>query len=157
VAGGTISPGGGINGAAGTLTATNAISLGGNTVMKLNYPGSDTLVSSTAGHISFGGVLTVTNIGGALQANQSFTLFSAPSLTGSFTSTNLPATPNYTVWNTSQLGLNGTITLAPTPPPAISTVNFGNLASGSITVNATNGAHASNNSNNRRNCKPENS
>ena len=98
--GATIAPGGtnttiGITTGAnptGTLTANNTITLNGSTLMKLNGSGvSDEIVSSTK--ITYGGTLNLANISGSpLAAGNSFQIFSAPSLTGSFSSIS-PATP----------------------------------------------------------------
>lgn len=138
-AGGTVSPGGGINGNVGTLTITNNINLGGVAWMKLNRasaPNSDRLASSTASAINYGGTLVVTNIGARLQAGDTFELFSAAVLNNSFSL----VLPNYYIWNTSNLGVNGQISVtAALPPPAISSVDFGALANGTITINARNG------------------
>jgi hypothetical protein len=47
--------------------------------------------------------------------------------------------PNYYFWDTSQLGVNGSITVTNAFRPAISSVDFSGLSGGSITLNATNG------------------
>jgi hypothetical protein len=57
--------------------------------------------------INLGGTLTVENIGPQLQVGDSFKLF-AGALSGSFATLNL----GYYTWNTSQLGVNGTITVS---------------------------------------------
>jgi autotransporter-associated beta strand protein len=138
-AGGTVSPGGGISGDTGTLTVTNTIYLGGTAWMKLNRansPNSDRLVSSTASTIYYGGTLVVTNIGAPLEVSNTFTLFSATGLYGSFTL----VLPYYYTWDTSQLTVNGTITVTGVLPlPKVTKADFSGLAGGSITLNATNG------------------
>jgi fibronectin-binding autotransporter adhesin len=140
--GGTATAGGGINGAIGTLTATNDINLGGTAWMKLNRgstPNSDRLVSSQS-FINYGGTLVATNTGARLQTGDTFTLFhSAGSVyNSSFTSVVLP---NYYTWDTSQLAVSGSITVTGTlPPPALTNVDFSALASGTITLHAVNGA-----------------
>jgi autotransporter-associated beta strand protein len=136
-AGGNISPGGGISGGVGTLTVTNYINLGGTAWMKLNRtasPNCDRLVSSLAG-INYGGTLIVTNIGGGLHAGDTFTLFSGAGFTNSFSTVTLP---NYYTWNTSQLTVNGTISVSSVAPPTLA-VDFSGLGGGSITFNAANG------------------
>jgi len=139
-AGGTVAPGGGPGGNTGTLTVTNAVTLGGTAWMKLNRantPNSDRLASSTAGIITYGGTLVVTNTGGNLHAGDTFTLFSANTYNSSFGTIVLP---NYYTWDTSQLAVNGRISVtAASSPPVISSVDFSMLAGGSITLNATNG------------------
>jgi hypothetical protein len=138
-AGGTVAPGGGLVGNIGTLTVTNTVTLGGTAWMKLNRaasPNSDRLVCSTASTINYGGTLVVTNIGSPLQAGDTFTLFSAAGLNNSFTL----VLPGYYTWNTSQLAVNGQISVtAVLPRPSIQNVDFSGLSGGSITLNAING------------------
>jgi fibronectin-binding autotransporter adhesin len=134
--GSMVSPGASI----GTLTVTNNIVLGGTAWMELNRassPNSDRLVSSLSS-ITYGGTLVVTNIGDALQPNDTFTLFSGSSLNAASFGTVI--LPNYYIWNTNLLTINGSISVTAVSPPAISTVDFSGLAGGSITINATNGA-----------------
>jgi autotransporter-associated beta strand protein len=103
--GATLAPG--VNGT-GTLTAANSVTLSGITLMEINRtssPNADKL-NRTGGSLAFGGVLTVTNIGGTLQSGDTFDLFDATSFSGNFSTTNLP--PGGAVhWITSQLGVNG--------------------------------------------------
>jgi autotransporter-associated beta strand protein len=135
--GGTVSAGDGLAGATGTLTVTNAVTLGGTAWMKLNRSGSptsDKLVSPAG--ITYGGTLIATNVGAKLQVGDTFTLFGG-ALSGSFSTIQLPG---YYTWDTSQLGVNGTIRVTGIlSPPAISSVDFSALAGGTITLNATNG------------------
>ncbi|MBW8865188.1 MAG: autotransporter-associated beta strand repeat-containing protein [Verrucomicrobia bacterium] len=136
--GGTIAPGDGRTGNTGTLTVSNTVNLGGTIWMKLNRtasPNSDRLVSPVA--INYGGTLVVTNVGAALQPGDMFTLFSSPTFNGSaFGAIVLPA---YQSFDTSNLGVNGTITFLGYSKPAISSVDYSTLTSGFITFNATNG------------------
>ena len=139
--GGIVAPGGGPGGNTGIFTATNSILLGGTAWMKLNRANSqnsDRLVSSLS-TITYGGTLVVTNVGPPLQAGDTFTLFTGGSLgAGTFGSIVLP---NYYTFDTSNLGVNGSIMVtAVLPPPNISSVDFSTLSSGFITLNATNGA-----------------
>ncbi len=104
---GKITPGDAlINQPIGTLTFLNHLTLAGTTIMELNR--TNTTANSdqiSANTLTFGGVLTVTNIGDALQTGDAFTLFQG-ALSGSFTATNLPANAT---WDTSQLGSQGII------------------------------------------------
>jgi len=106
----------------GTLTVTNALSLqpGSTTLMEISKTGSvinnDQVVAT---NITYGGTLTVTGAGGALVAGDTFKLFSAGSYGGSFNPINLPTN---VVWNTSQLGVNGTIQVVSVSRPSISDV-----------------------------------
>jgi autotransporter-associated beta strand protein len=138
---GTVAPGGGPGGDTGTLTVTNNINLGGTAWMKVNRassPNSDQLVSSL-GTINYGGTLVVTNIGAPLQKGDTFTLFNAKTLNGSDSSFTLNL-PLYYTWDTSQLGVNGSVTVTGVlPPPAIVGVVYTSLANGSLFLNVTNG------------------
>jgi fibronectin-binding autotransporter adhesin len=115
---GTLTPGFSI----GTLTVTNQVTLGGTAVFEMDRslaPNSDRLVAP--GTVA-GGTLTVTNIGPALQANDSFQLFST-AVSGSFATLNLPTTDllnnmNYT-WE-NRLAIDGTIRVV-TATPAVNT------------------------------------
>jgi autotransporter-associated beta strand protein len=134
--GGTIAPGDGLTGNVGVLTIANTLAQNGTTWMKLNrvsVPNSDRLVAT---NISCGGTLVVTNVGPTLKAGDTFRLFSSANPpTGAFTL----VLPNYYVWDTSNLNVNGTISVVRYSPPVISSVDFSTLSSGTITVNATNG------------------
>lgn len=129
----------GLPGSAGVLNVTNIISLNGATTMKISRVGSpvsDELVAQQSA-ISFGGTLTVTNIGGQLQAGDTFTLFSAAgsAYNNSFSSIILPANAT---WDTSKLAVNGTIRVtSSTGPPVLGGANFSQLSSGSITLSAS--------------------
>jgi autotransporter-associated beta strand protein len=94
---GTLAPGPSI----GTLTFSTPPILNGTTVMELNRansPNSDRITISS-GTLNYGGVLTVTNLGPALQGGDSFLLFSAGSLSGAFTATHLPALNPGLAWS----------------------------------------------------------
>jgi autotransporter-associated beta strand protein len=117
-AGSIVSPG--EPGALGTLTITNTVStntlatvtLAGTTVMELNRassPNSDRLVCGTN---NFGGTLTVNNLGGTLQAGDTFTLFVSTNK-ASFAVTNLPALGSGLVWSNS-LAINGKLAVVAT-------------------------------------------
>ena len=130
-ASGTVAPGGDT---VGTLTVTNVVSLNNTTVMKLNRgstPNSDRLVAPT---INLGGNLIVTNIGGSLHVGDTFTLFSG-TLANGFGSVILP---NYYTWDTSQLAVNGTISVTAAALPSFAP-DFSAIHSGTITFSGSNG------------------
>lgn len=112
----TINPGDGI----GTLTVTGTAALGGLVNLELNRtntPNADRLVAAS---ITYGGTLTVTNIGPMLQGGDTFQLFSG-TVSGSFAATNLPALAPGLSWDASQLNLNGRLSVAgQVIPPQIS-------------------------------------
>jgi len=113
---GTASPG-----PLGTLNFANSLALSGTTVMELNRTNAPNADLISAATLSFGGTLTVTNLGGALQAGDSFQLFSG-SITGMFAATNLPAlSPTNLFWDTSELNSQGIISVA-LEPAAVPTI-----------------------------------
>jgi fibronectin-binding autotransporter adhesin len=115
---GTVTPGFSV----GTLTVTNAVTLGGAVTMELNRASasnSDRIVAPT---VTAGGALTVTNIGAALQVGDTFQLFST-AVSGSFVTVNLPTNDSvnnvaYT-WN-NKLAVDGTIVVL-TATPTVNT------------------------------------
>jgi autotransporter-associated beta strand protein len=115
---GTIAPG---VAAIGTLTfSTPPVLTSGKTLLELNRTNAQTSDRITvSGTLVYAGTLTVTNIGPALQAGDSFQLFSASGYSGAFNTTNLPALGSGLVWSNS-LAANGkmavvsTVSLVPT-------------------------------------------
>jgi fibronectin-binding autotransporter adhesin len=121
--GGVLAPAG--NSGISTLTVSNSVALnsGSTNVMELNRassPNSDRLVANS---ILFGGILTVTNVGAALQAGDTFTLFSSGSTSGAFAVTNLPALSSPLSWSALSNGVITVISALPTTPTNI-TVTF---------------------------------
>jgi beta-mannanase len=100
----------------GTLSM-GALGLSGSTVMELNRASSPNADRLAANSIGLGGTLTVANLGPALQAGDSFQLFSG-AISGKFATTNLPPLSSTNlVWDTSRLNSEGILavtTLAPT-------------------------------------------
>ena len=90
-AGGALAPGvGGI----GTLTFATSPAVSGTNLMEIDRNSGTPLadkVAVTTGALTKSGILTVSNLGAALQSGDTFTLFAAPSITGTFSATNLPA------------------------------------------------------------------
>jgi len=114
-ASGTLSPGMSI----GTFTVNSNATLSGTATMEISKNGgvatSDLLAVSK--NLAFGGTLNVVLIGtNALAFNDTFTLFTWGTQSGSFAATNLPA--GY-LWDTSQLNVNGTIRVIGVTPPKI--------------------------------------
>ena len=137
----TVAPGGSYwGGTIGTINVSGSVTLGGTSRMGLNRAGSpncDQLASLSS--INYGGTLIVTNMGNPLHVADTFTLFPA---TGGYNATSFSSIvlPNYYTWDTSQLGVNGSISVtAVLPPPAISGVDYSQVSSGILTFNATNG------------------
>jgi autotransporter-associated beta strand protein len=112
-AGGTVTPG---NAGIGSLTVNNAVALQGNTSMELNKAAgtNDQIVSGAT--ISYGGDLTIVNLGGSFTATDSFKLFTAATYSGTFTSIT-PAFPAVgLLWDTSSLNTTGTLKIAAATP-----------------------------------------
>ncbi|HVM50059.1 MAG TPA: autotransporter-associated beta strand repeat-containing protein, partial [Candidatus Acidoferrum sp.] len=120
--GSTLTVGGPGTNTLGTLTVTNSLALqaGSTNLMQVSKAGgSPTSDLVVATNITYGGTLTVSGAGGALAAGDTFKLFSAGSLGGSFSRINLPFG---TTWDTSRLGIDGTIKVLSVVRPQFSSV-----------------------------------
>jgi len=95
---GTLSPGSSI----GELTVNNTVALSGTTLMEITHTGPTNDVLVVSGTLNRGGTLIVTNIGPELLAGDSFKLFEAGTMNGSFGSMTLPALQTGLRWNTNQ-------------------------------------------------------
>jgi len=127
---GTLAPGPSI----GTLSFSTPPILNGTTVMELNRaisPNSDCVVIGS-GTLIYGGALSVTNLGPALQAGDSFDLFQAGGIAGSFASLNLPALGPNLAWNINRLnsGVLNVVQIVATNPTNISCT----ISNGSFTL-----------------------
>ncbi len=110
-AGGTLAPGGT---ALGALTILNTVNLSGNTLLRVAKAGMSLASDQVGGvtRLSYGGALTVTNTGAwPLEAGDTFTLFSAGAYTNAFTTITLPPLGPALTWDTSNLVMNGTISV----------------------------------------------
>jgi autotransporter-associated beta strand protein len=140
--GAILAPGEGISTAGTTLTINNNLTLndGCTNIMQVshNNQNSDQVVSS--GTINYGGTLTVvTNAGDAPFAmGDTFTLFNSTSASygGSFSATNLPPLSAGLTWNTSNLSVNGTVSVVTTAPPSFSGIQ---VSGSDLVLNAING------------------
>ena len=110
-----------------SYTLNGSLTLAGNIRLKINGDTSSADNLGSLSGVTYGGTLTVTNLGTAPLANgQSFTLFTLASgaYGGAFANLNLPTLPSGLSWDISQLTVNGLIRVvntAPTPvfvPPA---------------------------------------
>ena len=116
-AGGTLQAGlGGTN--TSTLTINNTLSLAGTTAFVLNRTNAQNS-SRVAGltTVTYGGTLTVTNVGPALQGGDTFTLFTAGSRNGFFSVSNLPPLDTGLCWVTD----DNFATIRVALPPVIGT------------------------------------
>ena len=114
----------------GTINANNNVTLNGTTTLKLNGSGVNDQIASGAS-IAYSGTLNLVNISGSPYAvGNSFQIFNAVNITGSF-STITPTTPGAGLaWDTSQLNSLGFLNVvAGQLQPVISStkVSNGNL------------------------------
>jgi len=112
--GGAVSPG---NGGIGTLSVASA-DLGGAFEVEIDRNGGTPLADRLAvsGSLTLGGSLTVANIGGALDIKKgdSFDLFNAGIVEGSFDTVNLPSLSTGLAWDTFRLNTDGIIAVVST-------------------------------------------
>lgn len=124
-----VAPGGS---AIGILTVTNVLTLQGTTFLKLSKsPVVTNDMIRGAQAISYGGTLSLTNLGGTINSGDSFKLFYANNYSNTFAKI-LPAIPRAGLaWDTSALN-SGTlkVTTAVTPRPPIGV----SLAGGNLVV-----------------------
>ena len=114
---GTITPG--VAGTFGTLTFSNSPVLNGALLLKVNRNNGTPLndqIRVPASVMTYGGTLTVNNLGTALTAGDSFTIFSAASYNGRFATLSLPALGTGLAWNTNAL-TNGVLSVVTTVGP----------------------------------------
>lgn len=129
----------------GTLTLNGALTTaaGGTNWLRLSKSGStltNDLIVNVAG-ITYGGALTVTASGDPLAAGDSFKLFSTTgTYGGSFAVLNLPALSGGLMWDTSALGVNGSIAVinaSQVSAPLFSPAAGGYLNTVSVTISST--------------------
>lgn len=110
VVAGTLAPGNSI----GQLTITGDLSLAGTTAMELDRSAVplNADLASVSGTLTYGGTLTLSNIGGSLVFGDTFNLFDAAATNGSFASITWPAGTTASDW-INNLGTIGSITFIP--------------------------------------------
>jgi fibronectin-binding autotransporter adhesin len=102
--------------AIGTLTVSNSVTLQGTTVMRLDRNNAQNADKLAANSVAFGGTLTVTNNGAAVQGGDTFQLFSG-SVSGAFTITNLPPLSAPLTWTNVSAGTIMVLNTNPAPVP----------------------------------------
>lgn len=119
--GATLAPGPSGSPSIGSLTISNSLTLGGTTALALNKSAltNDSIRGLTS--ISYGGALNIVNLGGTLNAGDTFTLFQSSFYAGAFTSVTLPPLLSGLAWNTNSL-TNGVISVISTVSPTISSL-----------------------------------
>ena len=121
---GTIAPGMS-GGAIGTLTISSSPVLNGVTLIKVNRNNGTPLndqINLPSSAITYGGTLTVNNVGAPLTAGDNFQIFSAANYNGTFTALNLPSLGTGLAWNTNAL-TNGALSVVATVGPQFSGLN----------------------------------
>jgi autotransporter-associated beta strand protein len=99
-----------------TLTVSNSVTLqaGSVTRMKMSKTSltNDVLrVAGATGALAYGGALVLTNLSGTLMPGNTFKLFTAVSYSGNFSMLTLPALGVGLGWNTTNLPVNGTLSV----------------------------------------------
>ena len=110
---GTLAPG---SATLGTLTFGNNLTLnpGSTTFMEIRKSPLGNDLADAAGTLAYNGALAVTNLAGTLTNGDSFKIFNATAYGGSFNSFNLPALATNLSWITSNLTVNGTLSISGT-------------------------------------------
>lgn len=122
-----VTPGTALANSIGTLTFANNLTLapGSTTYLEINAALNTNDQLNVAGTMTCGGTLNVANLAGTLAAGQSFKLFSAGTVTGSFSALSLPALSAGLAWNTNQLS-NGLLSvISVSPPESLTFTNTG--------------------------------
>ena len=136
--GGTLAPGASI----GSLTFVTAPTFSGTNFMEIDRAATtnaDKIILSS-GTLTYGGVLTVTNIGATLNGGEVFDLFDATSFSGAFAATNLPSLSAGLNWWTGGLTNNGTIKV--NRAPAATNLALGVTQGSSVTLAVIGGKNA---------------
>jgi autotransporter-associated beta strand protein len=129
LAGGSIAPGASI----GTLTINNNLTLGGNLLIEVNKsasPSSDKVVVSGTLSSSAPGTVTITNLGPALAAGDSFTLFSQPLVNGS--GMTITGGGSSVTWS-NRLAIDGSVKVLSTIPTTPTNITF-SVSGGNLTL-----------------------
>ena len=120
--GATLAPGPTGSASIGSLTISNSLTLAGTTTLALNKSAQTNDSIRGLSSVSYGGTLSVVNLGGALNAGDTFTLFQSSTYGGAFSLVSLPPLFAGLAWNTNSLAINGTISVMSTVPPTITSV-----------------------------------
>jgi hypothetical protein len=121
------------------LAISNRITLAGNLIEAINKAGFTSLLM--ASNITYGGTLTLSNMGPALAYGDTIKLFSASNYSGAFSSL-IPAAPGTgLIWNTNWISVNGTVFITSTNPALITPprITGFQLLGGNFAVAGTNG------------------
>ncbi len=123
----------------------NGIALAGNLRAAINKTNFTSLLVTS--NLTYGGTLTLSNLGPALAYGDTVKLFSASNYSGAFSSI-VPAVPGPgLLWNTNWLSVNGTIFLSSTNPALITPprITGAQMLNENLVVAGTNGNAPGNN------------
>jgi hypothetical protein len=109
-----------------TLSHNLTLNAGSTTRLQILHAPLNNSSVSAGNTITFGGTLVVTNLGGPIARGDTFTLLSAPNLTGNFAALVLPGLTNGLVWDTNSLLTSGTLTAVAVTNPVITSFTFSN-------------------------------
>jgi autotransporter-associated beta strand protein len=128
--GGALAPG---DAGIGRLTISNSLTLlaGGTALVELNKAAPTNDCVFVTGTVSYGGTLSVTNLGGTLLAGDAFKLFDAVAFAGNFVATNLPSLAPGLGWQFTST--NGILSVVQTVAVNPTNLTF-SVTSGSLTL-----------------------
>jgi hypothetical protein len=124
-----------------TLTFSNNLTLASSSATTVRISRNNPLTEKAVcyGTLTFGGTLVVSNVGSALVLGDTFDLFGFTGSPGAFANLTLPALDPGLTWNTSNLPINGTISVVSltASPPRLINPTLANLTN--FVVTATGG------------------
>lgn len=145
--GATLAPGASIGDL--TLTLAPTLNAGGTNAMEIDkatgpvYTSDQLVVSTGGGTLTYGGTLTVTATGDPLDLGDTFDLFDADAFAGAFSTYHLPALTPGLQWDTSQLTVDGTISVVCNPATVNAGLDQTNCAGANFTLAGVIGGGAS--------------
>lgn len=122
--GGTLAPGTNAS-VVGTLTVSNSVTMQAGSTNQLKIRKTAPMTNDVlrvTGTLALAGTLAATNLSGTLAPGDSFKLFNVGNYSGNFTSLTLPMLGTGLAWNTTNLNLNGTMSVIVTATPQFSSV-----------------------------------
>ncbi len=138
LSGAMLVPGGGLT----ALSVSNDVTLqsGSTTMMEISATALDNDQLIASGTLTCSGTLVVTNISGTLAAGNTFQLFRAGAINGTFTSNSLPPLGAGLSWETDNLSEDGTLSViaAITAPGTNASITSVSLFGSNLLVHGTN-------------------
>jgi fibronectin-binding autotransporter adhesin len=107
----------------GRLTFNSSLVLAGTTLLELDRALGTNDQIACSSTLTYGGKLVVTRLAGTLQAGDTFTLFTAALINGSFSSLELPDPGTGLAWKTDSLN-TGVLSVVAVPQPVIAGVAY---------------------------------